>query len=59
MNEAKKLKEEYEGKLKKLQDSCSHKNTRPYSNHMYTSDYCLRCEKIINIMMRYVRDKEN
>lgn len=59
MSEAKKLKEEYEYRLKNLQDNCSHTNTRPYSNHMYNSDYCLRCEKIINIVMKYVRDKQN
>jgi len=46
------LKARYEQKLKKLQDNCPHKNTSPYSNHMYTSDYCLRCGKIINIVMK-------
>ena len=52
MSEAEKLKEEYLRKLKNLQDNCPHTNTRPYSNHMYTSDYCTRCERIINIVMR-------
>lgn len=52
MSEFKRLHTEYERKLKELQDNCSHTNTTPYSNHMYDSDYCLRCGKIINIVWR-------
>ena len=47
-----KLNEEYKQKLKELQDNCPHTKTKPYSNHMYDSDYCLRCGDIINIVMK-------
>lgn len=53
MNEAKKLREEFESKLKELQDACPHLETQimPYMwapGHMAGHvKVCTRCEKIL------------
>jgi len=62
INEARKLREEYEKKLKALQESCPHPETK-WTRYMWAPGHrspnkvrvCLRCDKILEREKRSVQ----